>query len=164
IYKAFENYNFSDELSAKVDEELTKANVTVVGEYVDNPIEEDDSDLPKNKDFQINNIQGIKISTKDRVADGVKTFLGTLGSSRMLTAAEEVQIAKLLGSKDKSERDYAVSQLVTSNLRLVTSIARRFLNRGLELEDLIQEGTMGLMKAINKFNYKLGNKFSTYAT
>lgn len=164
IYKAFENYNFSDELSNKVNEELAKANITIVGSIIDQKISEEDDYLPKNKDYQINNLQGIKISTKDRVADGVKTFLGTLGSSKMLKAEDEVRIAKQLGSKDPVEHDYAVNQLVTSNLRLVTSIARRFLNRGLDLEDLIQEGTMGLMKAISKFDYKLGNKFSTYAT
>jgi RNA polymerase primary sigma factor len=116
------------------------------------------------KDFRVNNLQGIRISTKEKVSDGVKSFLGILGSSKMLKAEEEVEIAKLLDDKDPDTRQYAINQLVTSNLRLVTSIAKRFLNRGLDLEDLIQEGSIGLMKAISKFNYKLGNKFSTYAT
>lgn len=121
-------------------------------------------DIPKNKHFQVNNLQGIKISTKDRVADGVRTFLGTLSYSKMLNAKDEVVIARKLGSTNPREREYAVNQLVTSNLRLVTSIAKKFSNRGLDMEDLIQEGTMGLIKAIQKFDYKLGNKFSTYAT
>jgi RNA polymerase primary sigma factor len=116
------------------------------------------------KDFRINDLQGVKISTKEKVDDGVKAFLSVLGSSKMLTSTQEIEIAKLLDSKDPETRQYAVNQLVTSNLRLVTSIAKRFLSRGLDLEDLIQEGSIGLMKAISKFNYKLGNKFSTYAT
>jgi RNA polymerase primary sigma factor len=82
----------------------------------------------------------------------------------MLTASQEVEIAKYLSSKDPDDRQYAINQLVTSNLRLVVSIAKKFLSRGLDLEDLIQEGVVGLMKAISKFDYKLGNKFSTYAT
>jgi len=134
---------------------------------VDMSIEEDPqfSQLFKNqKAFQINDLQGIKISTKEKVGDGVKAFLGVLGSSKMLTSTQEVEIAKLLDSEDPELKQYAVNQLVTSNLRLVTSIAKRFLNRGLDLEDLIQEGSIGLMKAISKFDYKLGNKFSTYAT
>jgi len=96
--------------------------------------------------------------------DGVKTFLGTLGVSKMLTAEEEIKMAKMLQDKNPVKRKFASDQLVTSNLRLVTSIAKRFINRGIEFEDLIQEGTMGLMKAISKYDYKLGHKFSTYAT
>jgi RNA polymerase primary sigma factor len=143
-------------------------NIELTGEMVNADIE-DDPEITKlfqgsEKDFRINNLQGIKISTKEKVADGVKAFLGILGSSKMLNAEDEKRIAKLLDDKDPETRQYAVNQLVTSNLRLVTSIAKRFLNRGLDLEDLIQEGSIGLMKAISKFDYKLGNKFSTYAT
>ncbi|MDE6562857.1 MAG: sigma-70 family RNA polymerase sigma factor, partial [Malacoplasma sp.] len=82
----------------------------------------------------------------------------------MLTSQEEQEIGKMLDSKDPTIREYAINQLMTSNLRLVTSIAKKYLNRGLDLEDLLQEGSLGLMKAITKFDYKLGNKFSTYAT
>lgn len=104
------------------------------------------------------------LTIKERVDDSTKAFLGVLGSSRMLSPDEEVKIAYMLNSNDEETRRYAINQLVTSNLRLVTSIAKKYLNRGLDFVDLIQEGSIGLMKAIEKFNYQLGNKFSTYAT
>lgn len=103
-------------------------------------------------------------SLNEKVDDGVKAFLSTLGASKMLKADEEKEIAKLLLSKDPEIVRNARNQLVTSNLRLVTSIAKKYLNRGLAIEDLIQEGSIGLMKAIEKFDFNHGNKFSTYAT
>lgn len=103
-------------------------------------------------------------TTRDKVDDGIKSFLNVLGSSKMLTSQEEQEIGAMLNSTDPSIKEYAINQLMTSNLRLVTSIAKKYLNRGLDLEDLLQEGSLGLMKAITKFDYTLGNKFSTYAT
>lgn len=103
-------------------------------------------------------------TVNEKVDDGVKAFLSTLGASKMLKADEEKEIAKLLRSKDPEIARNARNQLVTSNLRLVTSIAKKYLNRGLAIEDLIQEGSIGLMKAIEKFDFNHGNKFSTYAT
>lgn len=116
-------------------------------------------------DNGINDVTGIlKISTKEKIDDGIKAFLSVLGSSRMLTSEDETKIAKLLDDPDPEMRQYAQNQFVTSNLRLVTSIAKKYLNCGIELEDLIEEGIVGLMKAISKYDYRLGNKFSTYAT
>ncbi|MGL4951485.1 MAG: RNA polymerase sigma factor, partial [Mycoplasma sp.] len=103
-------------------------------------------------------------SINEKVDDGVKSFLSTLGASKMLNAEEEKEITKLIHSPDPETARNARSQLVTSNLRLVTSIAKKYLNRGLAIEDLIQEGSIGLMKAIEKFDFNHGNKFSTYAT
>ncbi|MGL4948666.1 MAG: RNA polymerase sigma factor [Mycoplasma sp.] len=103
-------------------------------------------------------------SINEKVDDGVKSFLSTLGASKMLNAEEEREITKLIHSEDSETARNARSQLVTSNLRLVTSIAKKYLNRGLAIEDLIQEGSIGLMKAIEKFDFNHGNKFSTYAT
>lgn len=115
-------------------------------------------------DFQVEELNSFQSNTTDKVNDGVKAYLGVLGSSKMLSAQEEIEYAKLLNDPDPENRQYAVNQLMTSNLRLVTSISKKYLNRGLEIEDLIQEGSLGLMKAIQKFDYKMGNKFSTYAT
>ncbi|GCE63256.1 sigma-70 family RNA polymerase sigma factor [Candidatus Mycoplasma haematohominis] len=101
-------------------------------------------------------------SVRDRSQDSSKSFLSTLCFSKMLTADEERKLAKLMDNP--ATRPFAVKQLMTSNLRLVISIAKKYLNRGFNLGDLIQEGVFGLMKSINKFDYKFGNKFSTYAT
>lgn len=121
-------------------------------------------DVDEEIDFLVNDHVTYGSTTRDKVDDGIKSFLNVLGSSKMLTSDEEKEIGAMLDSEDQTIRDYAINQLMTSNLRLVTSIAKKYLNRGLDLEDLLQEGSLGLMKAITKFDYKLGNKFSTYAT
>lgn len=134
-------------------EVLTPARIKEIKEIVQEKI-----------DFQVDELQNSHNNTTDKVNDGVKAYLGVLGSSKMLSAKEEIEYAKMLESKDEEIRQYAVNQLMTSNLRLVTSISKKYLSRGLEIEDLIQEGSLGLMKAIQKFDYRMGNKFSTYAT
>ncbi|RXY96662.1 RNA polymerase sigma factor [Malacoplasma penetrans] len=127
-------------------------------------IKELKSNVASKIDYIVHDVTTPMSSTRDKVDDGIKSFLNVLGSSKMLTSQEEQEIGKMLDSEDKTIREYAINQLMTSNLRLVTSIAKKYLNRGLDLEDLLQEGSLGLMKAITKFDYKLGNKFSTYAT
>ena len=118
-----------------------------------------------NKDYQINDLSNVlKISTQEKTNDGIKSFLDVLSFSKMLTDEKEIKFAKLLDDPDPEIREYAQNQFVTSNLRLITSIAKKYLNRGVDLEDLIQEGALGLIKAISKYDYRLGNKFSTYAT
>lgn len=114
-------------------------------------------------DFEISN-KITNIKTNDKVEDGVKTFLQTLSDSRILNAEQEKTFARLLNNADENIKNTATNQLLTSNLRLVTSIAKKYLNRGLDIEDLIQEGNMGLMKAIEKYEADKGFKFSTYAT
>ncbi|AGX89044.1 sigma-70 family RNA polymerase sigma factor [Mycoplasma parvum] len=117
-------------------------------------------------DYQDENISNFRFyyssSTKDKISDSSKSFLSTLCFSRMLTADEEKKIAQLMDIPEK--RSFAEKQLMTSNLRLVISVAKKYLNCGFNLGDLIQEGVFGLRKAITKFDYKFGNKFSTYAT
>ncbi|MCL6428488.1 RNA polymerase sigma factor SigA [Spiroplasma sp. JKS002669] len=106
----------------------------------------------------------MSISNDTRRKDGIKSYFNILGTSQILTQEQEVEYAKMLESEDEEERDFAFKQLFNSNLKLVVSVARRHLNRGLAFEDLIQEGNIGLGKAILKFNYHKGFKFSTYAT
>lgn len=164
----FDAYSLSNQEYSEIFEWLENNGV----EIDRNPFKKNDKkeiqelkDIVANKiDYIVNDTVNAGSTTRDKVDDGIKSFLNVLGSSKMLTSEEEQEIGKMLDSPNESIKSYAVNQLMTSNLRLVTSIAKKYLNRGLDLEDLLQEGSLGLMKAITKFDYKLGNKFSTYAT
>ncbi len=92
--------------------------------------------------------------------DSIRMYLQEIGRRRLLTHAEELELARRISQGDER----AKRQLVAANLRLVVSIARKHLGRGLSFLDLIQEGNMGLMRASEKYDYRKGYKFSTYAT
>jgi RNA polymerase primary sigma factor len=92
--------------------------------------------------------------------DSLQLFLNEAGRYPLLTAAEEVELAKLIERGDKAAKD----RMVNSNLRLVVSIAKKYQGHGLPLIDLIQEGILGLIRAVEKFDWRRGFKFSTYAT
>ncbi len=92
--------------------------------------------------------------------DSVRMYLREIGRVPLLTADEEVSLAKRIASGDR----VAKKKLAEANLRLVVSIAKKYIGRGLSLLDLIQEGNTGLLRAVEKFDYKRGYKFSTYAT
>ncbi len=93
--------------------------------------------------------------------DSVKIYLQQIGKIKLLSAEEELEVAKRI-KEQNSEKDKKI--LVNANLRLVVSIAKKYIGRGLSFLDLIQEGNMGLMRAAEKFDYSKGYKFSTYAT
>lgn len=166
VESAFCNIDLDDEWLEEIFVAINEAGIDLVDESPNKKVKkmsdqynfdlsEDDVDVYKTMSSSTIN---------EKVDDGVKAFLSTLGASKMLKADEEKEIAKLIKSKDPEIVRNARNQLVTSNLRLVTSIAKKYLNRGLAIEDLIQEGSIGLMKAIEKFDFNHGNKFSTYAT
>ena len=99
-------------------------------------------------------------STSTKSNDPVKMYLKEIGRVDLLTVDEERRVAK---AADEGDPD-AIDLLITANLRLVVSIAKKYIGRGMQLLDLIQEGNTGLMRAVEKFDYRKGFKFSTYAT
>ena len=98
------------------------------------------------------------------IDDPVRMYLKEIGRVPLLTAEQEKELAMRMESKDEEEHSEAQKQLAEANLRLVVSIAKRYVGRGMWFLDLIQEGNLGLIKAVEKFDYHKGYKFSTYAT
>jgi RNA polymerase primary sigma factor len=115
----------------------------------------DDCGLPEVEESTYVNSEVAAMTT-----DSLQLFLNEAGRYPLLTAAEEVELAKLVESGDKAAKD----RMVNANLRLVVSIAKKYQGHGLPLIDLIQEGIIGLIRAVEKFDWRRGFKFSTYAT
>jgi RNA polymerase primary sigma factor len=115
----------------------------------------DDCGLPDIEETTYDNPQVAAMTS-----DSLQLFLNEAGRYPLLTAAEEVELAKLVETGDKAAKD----RMVNSNLRLVVSIAKKYQGHGLSLLDLIQEGIIGLIRAVEKFDWRRGFKFSTYAT
>src|ERR1700751_3421208 len=103
---------------------------------------------------------GLDTAVREVATDALQLFLKDIGKVELLTAAEEVELAKRIECGDHR----AKQEMVEANLRLVVSIAKRYRNQGLPFLDLIQEGTIGLVRAAEKFDWRKGYKFSTYAT
>lgn len=114
-----------------------------------------DLDMPKSVDTD--SVSEDKSVTVD---DPVKVYLKEIGRVPLLTPEEEIELAIRIADDD----EYAKKRLAEANLRLVVSIAKRYVGRGMQFLDLIQEGNLGLIKAVDKFDYTKGFKFSTYAT
>jgi len=102
----------------------------------------------------------LQAAVREVSTDALQLFLKDIGKVELLTAAEEVELAKRIERGDHR----AKQEMVEANLRLVVSIAKRYRNQGLPFLDLIQEGTIGLVRAAEKFDWRKGYKFSTYAT
>jgi len=102
----------------------------------------------------------IEKGRRKTVGDSVKVYLKEIGQIALLSAQQEYEVAKKVAEGDKEAKDL----LISSNLRLVVAMAKEYLNRGLSFQDLIQEGNIGLMRAVEKFDYSKGFRFSTYAT
>lgn len=134
-----------------IDEKM--ADEDIIEDMAPTDITENDTDELLKEDINV-------IASEIPMDDSMKLYLHEIGSIPLLTAEQEVEIAKKIESGDVQARD----QLISANLRLVVSIAKRYLGRGLSVEDLIQNGNIGLMKAVEKFDYTKGYKFSTYAT
>ena len=105
-------------------------------------------------------VDPVDLAAEYNLDDPVRMYLKEIGQVKLLSADEEVDLAKRVAAGDKAAKD----KLTEANLRLVVSIAKKYSGRGLHLLDLIQEGNTGLIRAVDKFDWTKGNKFSTYAT
>ncbi len=141
VFEAFEEIGVN---VLKDDEEILEPDIDDLNEVEEIKIEEID----------LNNIEGVSVD------DPVRMYLREIGRIPLLTFDEELDLAKKVLEGDED----AKQKLAESNLRLVVSIAKKYVGRGMLFLDLIQEGNMGLIKAVEKFDYQKGYKFSTYAT
>jgi len=142
LFDRLDKVNATPQQIEDVYKALDAAEIQVINEY------ERDKDLYEQLIKEIN------------MDDPVKMYLKDIGKVPLLSADDEVELAKKMADGD----EYAKKMLSEANLRLVVSIAKRYVGRGMHFLDLIQEGNLGLMKAVEKFDYQKGFKFSTYAT
>ena len=155
INETLSNIELSKEQIENIYDVIQNLGIEIVSEDdedIDNIIQrKKEADLLKSK---------LDLSIKSPTNDPVRMYLKEIGKVRLLTAFEEVQLAKRIEKGDM----IAKSRLVEANLRLVVSIAKKYVGRGMLFLDLIQEGNLGLIRAVEKFDYTKGYKFSTYAT
>ncbi|WP_105204990.1 RNA polymerase sigma factor RpoD [Neobittarella massiliensis] len=163
-----EKYDFDVEQVDKLYELLESKKVEIVDDL------ETEQDIDPEADFQLVSTAESKYSHKEieegkryataadgaNIDDPVKVYLKEIGRVQLLTSEEEIELAKRMSEGDP----YARKRLSEANLRLVVSIAKRYVGRGMQFLDLIQEGNLGLIKAVEKFDHTKGFKFSTYAT
>ena len=129
------------------------------GDFDDEFNEEDIKDL---RDIDLNVLDDLNDYVS--IEDPIKMYLKEIGKIPLLNVDDEMDLAKKISDPDESIRKEAAKRMAESNLRLVVSIAKRYMGRGMQLLDLIQEGNLGLFRAVENFDYKKGFKFSTYAT
>lgn len=150
VMDAFEDVELEPDQIDKIYETLEKVGIEVVGD-----IEAEIDDASENEEeLDLSVPEGIKVD------DPVRMYLKEIGKVPLLSADEEVELAQRMEKGDIE----AKRRLAEANLRLVVSIAKRYVGRGMLFLDLIQEGNLGLIKAVEKFDYTKGFKFSTYAT
>ena len=149
------------DMMTKIFDYLDEHHVAVLSETEEDDEILDDMILEDAEDADID-IEKIDLSVPDGVSieDPVRMYLKEIGKVPLLTAEEEIELAKRMEAGDEK----AKQKLAEANLRLVVSIAKRYVGRGMLFLDLIQEGNLGLIKAVEKFDYEKGYKFSTYAT
>ncbi|WP_295996867.1 RNA polymerase sigma factor RpoD [uncultured Veillonella sp.] len=154
---------------------FNKLNIEVVSDVDDDdkddalePEDDEDSDVSSEKNISID----LSVDASVNIDDPVRMYLKEIGRVPLLSADEEIVLAKQIEAGAEEDATYkeiqlskrAKKKLVDANLRLVVSIAKRYVGRGMLFLDLIQEGNLGLIKAVDKFDYTKGYKFSTYAT
>ena len=155
ITDALEELDFDPEQMEKLYDSLENMNIEIVEDF------EPDIDLDLTLDNNVNVDLEASLSTEGiSIDDPVKVYLKEIGRVPLLSTEEEIELATRMAQGDA----FARKRLSEANLRLVVSIAKRYVGRGMQFLDLIQEGNLGLIKAVEKFDHTKGFKFSTYAT
>ncbi|MGI6052603.1 MAG: RNA polymerase sigma factor RpoD [Bilifractor sp.] len=171
VVNAFKDMKLTDKQFEAIVKYLEEHDIMVVAKLsngstddMDEPNDEDMMRLEEeeNDDDNSENLEHIDLSVQEGVSieDPVRMYLKEIGKVPLLTGEEEIELAKRMEQGDEE----AKNKLATANLRLVVSIAKHYVGRGMQFLDLIQEGNLGLLKAVEKFDYRKGYKFSTYAT
>ena len=134
--------------------------ITAELELNDDSLPGDDGDIDLTGLEEEELVDPVDLAAEYSLDDPVRMYLKEIGQIKLLSAEEEVELAKRVSEGDQA----AKNKLTEANLRLVVSIAKKYSGRGLHILDLIQEGNTGLIRAVDKFDWTRGNKFSTYAT
>lgn len=183
IQKIFSDNDIPKEYLPDFIEFLEKRDIFIDDDYEKEPTEFDSDADPegfiilKENDFEdefneedIKDLENINLNILDdlddyvSVEDPIKMYLKEIGKIPLLSVEEEMVLAQKISDPEENIRKEAAKKMAESNLRLVVSIAKRYMGRGMQLLDLIQEGNLGLLRAVEKFDYQKGFKFSTYAT
>ena len=157
IYSYLENRNI--DVVPELDEKML-AEDSVLLDDLDLDLDLDDDSFMKDTDEEEIDLDAVDLLEGIGTEDPVRMYLKEIGTVPLLTADEELQLAQRKAEGD----DYAKERLIEANLRLVVSIAKRYTGRGMSFLDLVQEGNLGLIKGVEKFDYTKGYKLSTYAT
>ena len=165
INDAFKGLELTEDKMDLVLEYLEKQKIDIVNAEIGVDATEDlildnDDDIILDDEEEVEFIDDVDVLEGVSTEDPVRMYLKEIGNVPLLTTEQEVELAKRVEAGDEE----AKKQLTEANLRLVVSIAKKYVGRGMPFLDLIQEGNMGLMKAVDKFDYTKGYKFSTYAT
>ena len=164
-----EKMDLSPEKIEEVYDRFEAMNIQVVSADLDLDLDDDldldivdglDDDLSLDGLDEEELVDPVDLAAEYNLDDPVRMYLKEIGQIKLLTPEEEVDLARRVSEGDQAAKD----KLTEANLRLVVSIAKKYSGRGLHILDLIQEGNTGLIRAVDKFDYKKGNKFSTYAT
>ncbi len=165
VEAAFNGIDLTEDKMDAIYDYLEKHNVDILQEKsmddkADDLVLETEDDVIPDDEEEVEIIDDVDVLEGVSTEDPVRMYLKEIGNVPLLTTEQEVELAKRVEAGDPE----AKKKLTEANLRLVVSIAKKYVGRGMPFLDLIQEGNMGLMKAVDKFDYTKGYKFSTYAT
>lgn len=159
ISEFFSDMQLEEEQFEKILEVLEQNNVDVLRITEEDDLDDEEIILSEEEEVDVENLD-LSVPDGISIEDPVRMYLKEIGKVPLLSADEEIELAKRMELGDQE----AKKRLAEANLRLVVSIAKRYVGRGMLFLDLIQEGNLGLIKAVEKFDYRKGYKFSTYAT